>query len=200
MNPRLDGAIKETYAFHKRDAPGIIIGCYMVDYAMELLGPCGDKLNAVVETDYCLPDALQIMTGCTAGNKYLRIRDDLGRYALSLYDRKKKEGVRVFIDLGKIKDRGLEALYNFHTRKRDPRVHSDPDFRKESGKAVVAEFLGAGREVLSYQRIRVNLPSKPEIYPAAVCSSCKESFITKNASPQGLCPYCSSKDEYYTAV
>ena len=59
--------------------------------------PEGVLYDAICETSACLPDAIQLLTPCTVGNGWLRIIN-LGRYALSLYDKYQGSGVRVFLD------------------------------------------------------------------------------------------------------
>ncbi len=71
--------------FHGYPAPGLIIGGYMVQKAKGYI-PEGTLYNAVVETAWCLPDAVQMLTPCTIGNGWLRIFH-LGLYAVGLYDK-----------------------------------------------------------------------------------------------------------------
>ena len=195
MPANLENEVKRTYDFHKRPAPGILIGCYMVDLALEKLGLPSGKLNAVVETDVCLADSVQVMTGCTAGNKYLRIKPEYGRYACTLYDRDTKKGVRVFVVVGNIDNNKYPNLYAFFTRTRDEKILSDMEYRAAVNEKVKAEFLLLKREALSYERITVNLPTKEKVNPAAVCPSCGESFVAPGAS--GTCLYC-GHGGYYT--
>lgn len=84
-------------AFHGYPAPGLLIGGYMVELARRQL-PAGTLFDAVSETAKCLPDAVQILTPCTLGNGWMRVLN-LGRYALTLYDKFTGSGVRVWIDL-----------------------------------------------------------------------------------------------------
>lgn len=63
-----------------------MIGGIMADFAMQQL-PSNTLFDAISETTYCLPDAVQLLTPCTTGNGWLRVFN-LGRYALSLYDKK----------------------------------------------------------------------------------------------------------------
>jgi len=198
MPENLENEIKRTYEFHKRPAPGILIGCYMVDLALEKLAELGapaGKLNAVVETDVCLADAVQVMTGCTAGNKYLKIKHEYGRYACALYDRTTKKGVRVFVELENIDKNKHPNLYAFFTRTRDEKVLSDMEYRAAVNDKVKAEFLLLKRKALDCEGITVNLPTKEKVNPAAVCPSCGESFVAPGAS--GTCLYC-GHGGYYT--
>ena len=87
-------------SFHGYVAPGLMIGGFMVDHALNHL-PEGDFFDAVSETRNCLPDAIQLLTPCTIGNGWLRILD-LGRYALTLYEKYNGKGVRVYLDVGKL--------------------------------------------------------------------------------------------------
>lgn len=87
--------------FHGYAAPGLLIGAYMVELAKRHL-PEGTLFEAVVETDKCLPDAVQLLTLCSTGNKRLKICS-LGRYALALFDKYHGKGVRVSLDAAKIR-------------------------------------------------------------------------------------------------
>ena len=86
--------------FHGCAAPGLLIGGYMVELAKGML-PEGTLFEAVAETSKCLPDAVQLLSLCSTGNKRLHVRD-LGLYAVSLYDKKTGLGVRVSIDPAKL--------------------------------------------------------------------------------------------------
>lgn len=86
--------------FHNYPAPGLLIGGYMVEEAKAHMP--GDVLfDAVCETSWCLPDAIQLLTPCTIGNGWLRV-SNMGVYALSLYDKFTGEGVRVSLDTAKV--------------------------------------------------------------------------------------------------
>ena len=86
--------------FHGYPAPGLLIGGYMVEMAKAALPP--DILfEAVVESKKCLPDAVQLLTLCSIGNGWMKIIN-LGRYAVSLFDKYTGEGVRVSVDLDKL--------------------------------------------------------------------------------------------------
>jgi len=92
--------LKLLESFHGNAAPGPIIGGFMVDLALKHI-PEGILFDAVSETPACLPDAVQILTPCTVGNGWLKVMN-LGRFALSLYDKYTGRGVRVFLDPEKL--------------------------------------------------------------------------------------------------
>ncbi len=63
--------------FHGHQAPGLMIGGFMVDMAMRER-PEGEFFDVLCETSVCLPDAVQLLTPCTYGNGWLKVVD-IGR-------------------------------------------------------------------------------------------------------------------------
>lgn len=187
--------VERVYAFHTKRAPGIYIGVAMVQYALEAIGASGAaKLNAVCETSTCLPDCLQVLVGCTVGVRYLKLREEIGRYAFTLYDRDTGDGVRVFIDLDKIDPEIYPEIYRFFHRTRHV---PDNTSREASGKKVVEEFARAGRTILGMQRVQLNRYGKDDILPAKRCTVCRESFLARDEK-QDTCAFCSGASAYYT--
>ena len=93
VSPLRDYFIVST-EFHSYPAPGMLIGVFMVDLALEVLnvGP-KDRLYAVSETKKCAPDPLQVILHCTIGNNRLRIIET-GRFAIALNLGSKEEWSR----------------------------------------------------------------------------------------------------------
>ncbi|MBP7411737.1 MAG: formylmethanofuran dehydrogenase subunit E family protein, partial [Methanoculleus sp.] len=59
-SPEMIEHFRRCIDFHTFAAPGLLVGVFMVDYALELLNPPRDeKIYAVCETTKCLPDPLQ---------------------------------------------------------------------------------------------------------------------------------------------
>jgi len=78
---------------------GIILGIRMALVALKDLGiddpdKAHDDLVVVVETDRCLPDAVEMVTGCRMGNRRLKLRD-MGKMAATWADLKANRAVRV---------------------------------------------------------------------------------------------------------
>ena len=199
MNNRLKEITENVYRFHTKKAPGIPIGVVMVDYAMELLGEVKGKINAVSETQVCLSDVLQVMTGCTIGNKYLRVLPGLGRYALTIFDRDDGHGVRVYVDLNKIDPAKTPELFKFFGRKRDPEVQKGGSAREESGRIIIQEFETVERGILSWQRVQLENYGKPPTLGAEKCSGCGETYLQRDH--QHLkCDFCLGQQSYYRVV
>jgi formylmethanofuran dehydrogenase subunit E len=87
--------------FHGWKAPGLVVGMFMVDLAVAPIGE-GIEFDAVVESRYCLPDAIQLFTPCTVGNGWLKVVD-WDKFAVTFYNRCSLTGCRVWLDLQKTK-------------------------------------------------------------------------------------------------
>ena len=132
---------EKAAAFHRKRAPGLVIGIAMVAACSERLGEVKDKVNAICESILCLSDVIQLMTGCTLGNRYLKSLDKLGRFALTLYDRADGRGVRGSIDIAKVSEQETPELYKFFMRTRPAEVKAGGEARIKSGEQVIKEFL-----------------------------------------------------------
>jgi formylmethanofuran dehydrogenase subunit E len=184
ISPKLKKYFQDCIAFHTYPAPGLLIGVFMTDYAIELLGAApGEKLYAVSETNKCLPDPLQIILHCTTGNHRLRVIPT-GRFAVTV-NRPSVEpltkGVRVFLDPNRVnKYPILKAWFT-----------NDPSFNQKSqGGNLVDEILKAGREILSFEKIQVKVTPKQK-WRSAQCEVCGE-MVPEDLLIQGVCRGCGS--------
>ncbi len=182
--------------FHTKRAPGLLIGAALIDAARSNLKKETGKINAVSESVSCLCDIIQLMTGCTMGNRYLRAFPELGRYALTLFDRDTGCGIRASVALDKICADETPELHRFFLRKRGAEVKAGGPARLESGKKVVAEFLRVRDEVIAIQHVAVKSFGKPPMPSAARCAGCHESFL--QTAEESLCGVCSGSVEYFT--
>ncbi|MHC1727844.1 MAG: FmdE family protein [Syntrophobacteraceae bacterium] len=151
--------------FHGWKAPGLVIGGFMVDLAQELIGP-GIEADSFVETTHCLPDAIQLFTPCTYGNGWMKVVD-WDKFALSLYDKKSLEGVRVWLDLEKA--RLYPNIYNWYMRL-VPKKSLPLD-------VLLADIIAAGRSIFSHTPVLITqLYGKKKKGEIAVCSGCGEAY------------------------
>jgi formylmethanofuran dehydrogenase subunit E len=153
-------------AFHKHIAPGVVLGGLMVDLACRNL-PQGEFFDAISETRSCLPDSIQILTPCTMGNGWLRIID-LGRFALTLFEKYTGNGVRVYVDSHKLDDWPELKAFFF---KLIPKKEQDSE-------ALMAEIYLANTSIFGVQRVQVDMDSlkSRNRHAVAVCPLCGEGY------------------------
>ncbi|MDR2820819.1 MAG: FmdE family protein [Desulfovibrio sp.] len=174
---------ERSTAFHGYPAPGLLIGAYMVEMVKAAL-PAGVLFEAMVESGKCLPDAVQLLTVCSTGNNRLKIVN-LGRYALSLFDKNTGEGFRVHLD--------VEKLKNF------PEVHAW--FFKTKAKAeqdeeqLLREIEKAGDSICAITPIRIHkrFLGHSHMGKGTVCPCCGEAYP---ASDGNICRGCQGEAPY----
>lgn len=170
-------------SFHGNLAPGLIIGGFMVDLAMKNL-PEGEFFDAVCETPVCLPDAVQILTPCTIGNGWLSVVP-FGKFAVTLYEKYSGRGVRVYLDMEKMK--AWPEINDWYLKKKKK--------SEQNADLLLAQIKEAGHRLLSIQHVQVE-PEKvrrKKMGPVAVCPVCREAYPTRDGetcrSCQGESPY-----------
>ena len=169
--------------FHGSEAPGVLIGGFMVDLAVRSL-PSDTIYDAICETRTCLPDAIQLLTPCTTGNGWMKIIHS-GRFALTLYNKMSRKGVRVFIDSEKLKAwPDIEAWFL--------KLKS----KSEQDKQKISDAIHtAGYSILSIRHVTVRpeIAEKKHKRSIAVCPSCREAFPADDGETclacQGNSPY-----------
>lgn len=168
--------------FHGWAAPGVVIGGLMVDLAQEHIGS-DVEADAIVETTRCLPDAIQLFTPCTYGNGWMKVVD-WDKFALTLYDKKTLEGIRVWLDLEK--SRRFPDIHNWY-------------MRMASKEALPLDVLlksieEAGRHVFSSVPVRVvRYYGKIKKGKIEICSQCGEAYPTSQGN---RCLACQGKGYY----
>jgi len=189
VDPRVKEYLNQCITFHSFPAPGLLIGAFMVDYALDLLGARPDeKLFAVCETHKCAPDALQAILHTTYGNNRLRIVNT-GRFAMTVNRASEADvtdGVRVVVDNGKLI--------------RYPTINSwfmnSPGFNKKTMiNRLFEEIFSARRAVLSGERVRVKVEGKLQWKPVK-CPKCGEMVPDYSLGSDGTCATCSTVSYY----
>lgn len=172
--------LKEAEFFHGILAPGLYLGFFMIEKAREILGPC-EMIDAVSETVKCLPDSIQLMTPCTVGNGWLKVFD-YGNFALTLYDKKTKEGVRVWIDADKIPKDSVFYKWFMHENKH------------EEIEILLKEIEKFKDSLFSFSKVSVDI-KKEKGMPLRICRKCKEVFPVKDEND--LCGNCRGKTYWF---
>jgi formylmethanofuran dehydrogenase subunit E len=175
--------VQVVQSFHGYTAPGVIIGGFMVNLAKGYLAE-ETLYNAICETTVCLPDAIQLLTPCTIGNERLRILN-LGRFALSLYDKNQGNGFRVFLDPKKI-DEWSEIKHWFFKIK--PKAEQDMEL-------LLAQIKEAKEILCGIHAIRVRFEflKKEKRGGIVVCPNCGEAYPARDGE---VCRSCQGESPY----
>lgn len=184
----LNDFIIQMEEFHGYRSPGMLLGGFMVEAALERLGPT-PYLNIVSESVVCLPDAVQLLTPCTIGNGFLQLLD-WGKFALTAYDRINLSGLRVGLDLDRIE--GYPLIRQWFDR--TARAGEKPPFE-----AFAAEVQAACGEVIVCQAVRMHRALKgDQPVPTNRCAGCGESYARHWGDRCPACSgaaYCRERDE-----
>ncbi len=195
-------SFSDAVQFHGHTCPGLALGYRAALIALEELrsDPSHDEeLVAVVENDACGIDALQVVTGCTAGKGNL-IFLDYGKHVYTLINRRKGKAVRV------------ATKPSFSTASLDP-AFGDLRSKVMSGNATAEELEEFEKhrdavcqailtvpypELFSVRRVDMQVPATATIYKSVPCDCCGEMVSEHRAitvSGNTLCIPCSKKKE-----
>lgn len=178
-----DEAREMLRAFHGFPAPGLVLGVKMVTLAMEHV-PRDILFDAISETASCLPDAVQVLTLCTIGNGWLKVMD-MGKFAVTLYDKTNGSGIRVFLDPVKLRP---WPEYESWFYKQKPKKAQD-------AQRLMREIHMAGASVLSLAPVQVQPRFLVKSGKGAIstCPVCGEAFPAKDGA---VCRGCRGESPY----
>lgn len=175
--------LERVRGFHGYAAPGVVLGCFMVEAAKDAL-PEGVLFDAIAETSWCLPDAVQMLTPCTIGNGWLKVRN-FGIYAVSLFNKHTGGGVRV-----RLAPERLAAYPNLRCWLLKLKPKKDQDTP-----ALMEEIRVAGASVCTITAIQVRPEhlEKRSKGAIALCPLCGDAYP---ASHGKLCRPCRGESPF----
>ena len=162
-----------------------------------------EEVVAIVETNNCFSDGVQISTGCSFGNNALIFRD-FGKTAFTLA-RRSGEGVRISVRADRVRaERSPEASELWERvvvqrggskaeKVRLRELWTDMSFR-------VLELPDA--EVFDIRRVSLAVPGYARIFESVRCSVCGEDIMEPRArlvNGQPVCLPCSGQAYYQLA-
>ena len=160
-----------------------------------------EEVLAIVETNSCFADGVQMVTGCTLGNNALIYRD-YGKTAVTLA-RRKGDAVRVVVkpDGLSMETRAPEAMALFNKVVKE-RQGTEEDSKKLRKMWIDLSFKTLDipdEELLSVNRLKIEVPEYAHIFASVKCSVCGESIMeprsrVKEGKP--VCIPCSSQAYY----
>ena len=189
---------KNCADFHGHICPGLAIGYRAARAGLDWFEEhrsVDEELVAIVETDSCSTDAIQVLTGCTFGKGNLVFKDH-GKHVFTLLGRQSGDGVRVSMKPGGIT---LDKRHNELFQKIKAESASEEDQKEflELHRQKSLDILKKPLEDLfSIESAQETLPAKAKIEPSEPCEECGEPTMRSklvNNEGRSVCKDCLSK-------
>ncbi len=186
---------KQCREFHGHLCPGLSLGYQAAKAGMDLLQERrseDEEVVAIVETDACCADAVQVLTGCTFGKGNFFYRD-YGKMAFTFFSRSSGRGIRLSLKPGAFEpDQEHRALLQ--------KVINDQASDQERQRFETLHFqrscdilAASAEDLFDIRDVQEELPEKARIAPSVSCGFCGEpTMSTKMVSLEGkqVCRAC----------
>lgn len=162
--------------FHGHACPGLAMGYVAARAAMTWLGENraeDEEILAMVETDACSADAVQVITGCTFGKGNFLFKD-FGKNAFSFLSRATGKGIRLYArpnafprtpEYGALSEKVSSGTAGEEDLKRFS------DLQAERTQEVLQMAVS---ELYELTEVTVTLPPRARILDSSPCSRCGE--------------------------
>jgi formylmethanofuran dehydrogenase subunit E len=186
---------KRCVKFHGHICPGLSIGYRAAKAGMRWLEEKraeDEEMVAIVETDACSADAVQVLTGCTFGKGNFIYRD-FGKMALTLFSRGTGKGVRI-----SMRPEANQSDPEHMTLLQKIMGKTATDIDRKRFKTLhhrrAADILGASEDALFViSPVDTKLPPKAKVEPSELCARCGESTMPskmENVGSEKICRGC----------
>lgn len=184
--------IKQVSDFHGHMCPGVAIGIRAAEYALQEVGPVSptDELVAVVETDMCAVDAIQMMLGCTYGRGNF-VHLDYGKNAYTFYRRSDGKAVRIVTKPGAFGSPSEERLEGFRKMRAGSITPEERkrfwDVQQEKSEWVLSQPF---ETIFNVTEPRDAVPRRARMHSSVQCEKCGESTMETRVHTFEGKPYC----------
>lgn len=187
--------------FHGHSCVGLALGFRAGQAALAHLHSSrspDEELIAIVETDNCALDALQLLTGCSMGKGNIFFRD-YGKNVFTVGRRDTGQAVRIAVQtLDRILDEGFQRV---RTRVMSGTAddHERSLYRNLMDEEI-KRILAAPEDVLfKIEAVNLDFPVKARIFSSITCSICGEQVMEPRARMRDGKPVCIPCSYYYPA-
>ncbi len=172
----VDENFKRCVEFHGHRCPGLAIGFQAARALMDRLGTKrapDEELVAIVETDACGADAIQVMTGCTFGKGNFFFLN-YGKHAFALADRRKGRTVRVCLRPGAMELRP-ENLSLLEKVRHETASSEELERYRNLKEERIQEILETPFDALfKIEDVSFQIPPEAQIVESKSCDFCGE--------------------------
>ena len=203
----LEALLRKAGELHGHFCPYVALGVRAGYLALTALGieqNLGmEEVIAIVETNNCFSDGIQVVTGCTFANNALIYRD-LGKTAVTVA---KRDGtaVRIALSAGyndNFDARHPEATALFHkivTERQEPSPEEEEQMMHLWAEASQQQLEVPADELFTVQHLRIDVPAQAPIFASVRCALCGETIMESRArlkDGQPVCITCASAPYY----
>ena len=185
--------IEGARRFHGHSCPSLSMGIRVAEIALREIGPhsADEEVVCITETDHCGVDAIQYLTGCSAGKGNL-IHRDHGKSVFTFIRRSDGKAVRISArpDFWGRPDPKEREIFD---RMRADQPVSDEDRRyfQQSREARIQAILDAPLEDLfEVREIDTTMPNRARILTSIVCAECGEATMATRFRTFRGASYC----------
>ncbi len=188
-------AFKKCEAFHGHICPGLAIGYRASRAGMDWLkeNRCADEeLVAIVESDACSADAVQVITGCTFGKGNF-IFKDYGKMGFTLLSRKTSRGVRILLhgEAARPDDEHMALICKVISGEMSGKEHERFQHLHYQRSCMILE--APLDDLFTLTETSITLPCKARIEASTPCARCGEPVMTSKlvqVEGRGVCRGC----------
>ena len=202
----LKGLLKKTGELHghlcSHSTYGVKAGCI----AMRELGMSNtgmEEIVAIIETNNCFSDGIQVVTGCTFGNNAL-IYKDYGKTAVTMA---KRDGTAIRISLDPYFEESrtekypeANVLFEKIVVRREKPIQEESSRMMQLFEEMAFELLEVNDdEIFKIEHKTIKLPEYAPIFTSVKCSICGEGVMETRVRVRDSKPVCIScaGDEHY---
>lgn len=202
----LERLLKKAGELHGHFCPYVALGIRAGYIAMRELGARSrgmERVVAIVETNSCFSDGIQVVTGCTFGNNALIYRD-LGKTAVTVASRD-GTAVRValrpeFSDDFASRHPEAEALFEKIVVHREEVSEEEEERMMRLWREASFQQLSPPEdEIFNVERREVEIPPFAPIFASVRCFVCGENVMETRARVKDgkpICMECASAEHY----
>jgi formylmethanofuran dehydrogenase subunit E len=203
----LEGLLKKAGELHGHFCPYVALGVragYTALRTLDIERNLGmEEVIAIVETNNCFSDGIQMTTGCSFANNAL-IYHDLGKTAVTVA---KRDGSAVRV--------AVRADYSSSFDERYPEAHElfekivinreEPTSEEQArlsqlwAETSYKQLSVPEEEIFTVERKQIELPAYAPIHDSAICSVCGESVMETKArlrDGEPVCIACTGDERY----
>ncbi|MBF0388796.1 MAG: formylmethanofuran dehydrogenase [Desulfamplus sp.] len=169
-------SFKKCVDFHGHICPGLSIGYKAATEAMRRLNEersPDEEIVAVVETDACSADAVQVLTGCTFGKGNF-IYKDHGKMVLTLFSRNSGRGVRLSMRPNMMSPNEEHSALIQKVRSGEATKEETDRFHELHSQRSRDILLTPADALFNIRTVQMTPPSKAVIEPSEPCFICGE--------------------------